>query len=83
MGNLWLIQEQCLVLRGLGGGSNSNTNIQTEAKSLAKLNYRHLTKINFRHYRLSLLRTLTRGPEDVRIKGVDCRGDRDEVAVSE
>ena len=61
--------------------ANSDTNIQTEAKSLAKLNYRHLTKINFRHYGPSLLRTLTGAPEDVR--GFHCRGDRDEVAVSE
>ena len=43
--------------------------IRTAAKSLAKINYRRLTKINNRYYVLSLLRTLTHGPEGVRKKG--------------
>ena len=37
--------------------------IRTAAKSPAKINYRRLNEINFRYYGLSLLRTLTRGPE--------------------
>ena len=40
--------------------------IRTAAKSSAKINYRRLTEINSRYYGLSLLRTLTRGPEGVR-----------------
>ena len=43
--------------------------IRTAAKSPAKLNYRHLTEIKSRYYGLSLLRTLIRGPVDVRNKG--------------
>ena len=41
--------------------------IRTIAKSPAKIDYRHLTEINSCYYGLSLLRTLTHGPE-----GVDC-----------
>ena len=40
--------------------------IRTAAKSPTKINYRCLTEINSRYYGLSLLRTLTRGPEGVR-----------------
>ena len=43
--------------------------IRTAAKSPAKINYRRLTKINSRYFGLSLLRTLTRGPESVCSKG--------------
>ena len=42
--------------------------IRTAAKFPAKLDYRRLTEIISRYYRLSLLRTLTRGPEGVRNK---------------
>ena len=42
--------------------------IRTAAKSPANMNCRHLTEINSRYYGLSLLRTLTRGPEGVRNK---------------
>ena len=42
--------------------------IRTAAKSLAKINNGRLTEINCRCYGLSLLRTLTRGPEGVRHK---------------
>ena len=38
---------------------------QTAATSLAKTNYRHLTEINSRYYRLSLMRTLLRRPYSV------------------
>ena len=43
--------------------------IRMAAKSPAKINYRHLTEINSCYYGLSLLRTLTCGPEGVRNKG--------------
>ena len=48
--------------------------IRTAAESQKKkINYRHLTEINFRYYRLSLMRTLTRGASSVRYKmRVDC-----------
>lgn len=36
--------------------------IWTAAKSQARINYRHLTGINSRYYRLALIRTLTRCP---------------------
>ena len=39
-------------------------------KSPAKINCRRLTEIISRYYGLSLLKTLTRGPEGVIIKGV-------------
>ena len=42
--------------------------IRTAAKSPAKINNRRLTEINSRYYRLSLMRTLTRGPHSVRNK---------------
>ena len=40
--------------------------IRTAAKSQAKINHRRLAEINSHCYGLSLLRTLTRGPEGVR-----------------
>ena len=40
--------------------------IRTAVKSPVKINYRRLTEINSRYYGLSLLRTLTLGPEGVR-----------------
>ena len=43
--------------------------IPTATKSPAKINYRRLTEINSRYYGLSLVRTLTCGPEGVRNKG--------------
>ena len=44
--------------------------IQTAAtESQAKIIYRRLTEIDSRCYRLSLMRTLTRGPNSVRYKG--------------
>ena len=43
--------------------------IQTAAKSKAKIIYRRLTEINSRYYGLSVMRTLTRGPNSVRHKG--------------
>ena len=43
--------------------------IRTAAKSPTKINYRRLTEINSRYYGLSLLRTLTYGPEGVPNKG--------------
>ena len=43
--------------------------IRTAAKFPAKPNFGHLSEINSRYYRLSLVRTLTRGPYCVRIKG--------------
>ena len=43
--------------------------IPTAAKSKAKIIYRRLTEINSRYYGLSLMRTLTRGPNSVRYKG--------------
>ena len=47
--------------------------IRTAAESQKKINYRHLTEINFRYYGLSLMRTLTRGASSVRYKmRVDC-----------
>ena len=48
--------------------------IWTAAKSQEKVYYRHLlTDINFRYYGLTLMTTLTRGPDSVcAIKGVDC-----------
>ena len=47
--------------------------IRTAAKSPTKIEYRRLTKINSRYYRLLLLRTLTRGvPRVSAIRGVKC-----------
>ena len=46
--------------------------IRTAAKSPIKTDYRRLNEINSRYYGLSLLRTLTCGPEVSVIKGVDC-----------
>ena len=46
-----------------------DTTLLRTAKSPAKINYRRSTEINSRYYELSLLRTLTRGPEGVRNKG--------------
>ena len=43
--------------------------IRTAAKSPAKTSCRRLTEINSRYYGLSLMRTLTRGPNSVRYKG--------------
>ena len=43
--------------------------IRAAAKSPAKINYRRLTEINSRYYGLSLLSTLTHGPEGVCSKG--------------
>ena len=43
--------------------------IQTAAKSKAKIIYRQLTEINSCYYGLSVMRTLTRGPNSVRHKG--------------
>ena len=43
--------------------------IWTAAKSRAKINYRCLTEIISRYYRLSLMRTLTQGPYGVHYKG--------------
>ena len=43
--------------------------IRTGTRPPAKINYRRLTEINSRYYGLSLLRTLTCGPEGVRNKG--------------
>ena len=45
--------------------------IRTAAKSPAKINYRCWTEINSRYYGLSLLWTLTHGPEGIHNKGVD------------
>ena len=42
--------------------------IRTSAISQAKIIYRRLTEINSRYYGLSLMRTLTRGPNSVRNK---------------
>ena len=42
---------------------------RTAAKSCAKINYRCLSEINSCYYGLSLLRTLTQGPESVLKKG--------------
>ena len=39
--------------------------IQTTAKSLAKINYRCLTEIDSRYYRLLLKRTVSQGPYSV------------------
>ena len=46
--------------------------IQTAANYPAKTDYRHLTEINSHYYRLSLMRTLTQGPYNAPIKGLDC-----------
>jgi len=46
--------------------------IWTAAKSQARINYRHLTEINSRYYRLTLMRTLTDDPTVSAIKRVDC-----------
>ena len=43
--------------------------IWTAAKSLTKINYRHVTEINSCYYGLLLLRTLTCGPMGVCYKG--------------
>ena len=44
--------------------------IQIAAKFKAKIIYRRLTEINSRYYGLSVMRTLTRGPNSVRHKGI-------------
>ena len=47
--------------------------IRTAAKFPAKINYRRLTERHSRYYGTSLLRTLTRGPEnESAIKRVNC-----------
>ena len=43
--------------------------IRTLAKSLAKINYSHLTEIYSRYNGISLFEILARGPEGVRNKG--------------
>ena len=43
--------------------------LRTAAKSCAKINYRCLTEINSCYYGLSLLKTVTQGPEGVHNKG--------------
>ena len=48
---------------------NGHPEIRLRAKSQAKINYRRLTEMNSRYYGLSLMRTLTRGPNGVRNKG--------------
>ena len=45
-----------------------NAITRTATKSPAKTNYRRLTEINYRYYRLSLMRTLMWGPYSVRYK---------------
>ena len=45
-----------------------NAITRTAAKSPAKTNYRRLTEINCRYYRLSVMRTLIWGPYSVRYK---------------
>ena len=48
--------------------NNGHPNNTRTATSQAKINYRRLTEMNFRYYELSLKRTLTRGPFNVRYK---------------
>ena len=48
---------------------NGHPEIRLTAKSQAKINYRRLTEMNSRYYGLSLMRTLTRGPNGVCNKG--------------
>ena len=43
--------------------SDNTNSIRTAAKYHAKMGYRHLTEINSRYNRLSLIRTLSRGPQ--------------------